>query len=154
MHAAIAFPENFMQYASLARSQPAMHDIERLLGSASLVAHLLTGSVEHAESAAMAAIESWDPDNETEDALYQKVLLAAAKAETRGSNADAAALSLPGELRAILNLETNMRRCFVLHILVGMAVQACARLLRLSPLRVREFTCAGLKLLSQPTRVS
>jgi hypothetical protein len=55
--------------------------IERLLGKALLTAHLLTGSAEQAQSAAMEAVNSWNPHNEAEADLCTKGLQAAVKVQ-------------------------------------------------------------------------
>jgi hypothetical protein len=120
----------------------------------------LTGTAEQAQSAAMEAITSWDADNETDDALYTKVVEAAARAEILSnalppSELDAAASShLPEELLAVLKLEPIIRRCFVLRILVGLSVEACAGLLQLRAHRVNQYTCVGLETLSRQKRAN
>jgi hypothetical protein len=121
--------------------------IARFLDRALLTAHLLTGSLQQAEEATLEAIDSWKPDKEPEEVLFQNVLEAAAQAqaEAYSSNQDSSASYLPHELQAILRLAPQLRRCFVLRILVGLPAEVCGRLLGLHSEQVDEYTCAGLQ---------
>jgi len=113
-------------------------------------AYLLTNSAQDAESAVLAGIESWNPDGESGDALFDKVMCAAARrhhqweppVRTEGR------LWLPEELRVVLSLAPPIRRCFVLRNLAGMSAQACARLLGLLPNQVDEFAGAAQRCLA------
>jgi hypothetical protein len=60
-------------------------------------------------------------------------------------------LLLTPELRAVLNLPGDLRRCFVLRILAGFSGQACGLLLRLSVRKVDEYTCLALHRLADFT---
>jgi hypothetical protein len=104
-------------------------------------AYLLTNSAEEAESAVLAGIESWNPDGESDEALFHKVLSAAARGRHQGEPPvrTGARVCLPEELRAVLTLAPPIRRCFVLRNLAGMSAQACARLLDLLPNQVDEY---------------
>jgi DNA-directed RNA polymerase specialized sigma24 family protein len=121
--------------------------IARLLDRAVLTAYLLTGSLQHAEEAALAAIDSWKPDDEPEEVLFQNVLDAAARAQAQAdpNDRDSSASYLPNELQAILRLAPQLRRCFVLRILVGLPGDVCGRMLDLHSDQVDEYTCAGLQ---------
>ena len=122
--------------------------ILRLLDRALLTAHLLTGSLQQAEKAALDAVDSWNPGEEPEEVLFQNVLDAAARAP---SNPDSSSSHLPDELKAVLRLAPQLRRCFVLRILAGLPAQACARLLCLHPDVVERYTCDALQCLARGT---
>jgi len=126
---------------------------ERVMGRAFLVAHLLTASTKQAESVTLAALDSWNPDEEPEEMLFQHVLDNAASKQD-SNRPDPAREYLPDELLAVLQLAPQLRRCFVLRILVGLPAEVCARLLRLSPRRVDQFTCAALQCLGAADKTS
>ena len=130
-------------------------NLEHTLNGAFLAARLLTGSIGQAETAVQEAIESWDPDEDAEEALFQQVLKAAVRFPAEFavsnwgiSNWREAGSPLPAELQAVLRLSPRFRQCFVLRILLGQPPEVCARLLGLSEERVDEYTCAGLKSLA------
>src|SRR5580700_7264250 len=79
-------------------------------------AYLLTNSTEEAESAVLAGIESWNPDGESDEALFHKVMCAAARSHHQWEPPvrTGALLWLPEELRVVLTLAPPIRRCFVL----------------------------------------
>jgi DNA-directed RNA polymerase specialized sigma24 family protein len=121
--------------------------IEHTVNKAFLTAHLLTGSAEHAESAVMEALHSWE-EEDGEEALFHGVISAAARGETTTEDQnepDSSGSFLRSELRAVLSLPPQLRRCFVLHILAGLSRQACARLLNLQTRQVDRYTCAALR---------
>jgi len=125
--------------------------ILRLLDRALLTAHLLTGSFQQAEEATLGAIGSWRPDEEPEEALFQSVLNAAARAqvEPNPNGLDPSTSYLPNELKAVLRLAPQLRRCYVLRILAGLPEQACARLLSLQSDLVERYTCDALQSLAR-----
>ena len=124
--------------------------IVRLVDRALLTAHLLTGSLQQGEKATLEAIESWKPGEEPEEVLFQNVLNAAARAQAEPSpnNLDSSGSHLPNELIAVFRLAPELRRCFVLRILVGLPAKACARLLHLQSGQVDEYTYAAFQCLA------
>jgi len=125
-----------------------------VIDRAFLAAHLLTGSLEQAESAVLGAIASWAPGG-SEDELLEHVLHAAVRRGGSGqsSASDAPEAALPAALQAVLRLAILPRHCYVLRVLVGLPRQVCASLLRLSFERLDYFTCTALKglpLLAEP----
>jgi DNA-directed RNA polymerase specialized sigma24 family protein len=52
-------------------------------------------------------------------------------------------LDLPVELRNVLELDSALRRCFVVRTLLGFSLQDCAQLLRLEPEQVKTRTLAA-----------
>jgi hypothetical protein len=131
----------------IAATPQAVEGIMPVIDRAILTAHLLTGSLQEAERAALKAIDSWNPDEEPEDVVFNSVLEAAARVQPQqdATGADACASDLPNELKAVLRLAPRLRSCFVLRILVGLPSQVCARLLRLQSKQVDEYTCAALQ---------
>jgi hypothetical protein len=124
--------------------------MERLIARAFLTAHLLTAISEQAERVTREAINSWNPDEETEEVLFGNVLHASTRVpagRSSSSKLDAAGSNLPMELQSVLKLEPQLRRCFVLRILVGLPTPVCAGLLHLPSRRVDEYTCAALRCL-------
>jgi DNA-directed RNA polymerase specialized sigma24 family protein len=113
-------------------------------------AYLLTNSAEEAESAVLAGIESWNPDGESDEALFHKVMCAAAhrRHQWEPPVRTEARLWLPEELRVVLTLAPPIRRCFVLRNLAGLSAQLCARLLGLLPDQVDEYAGAAHRCLA------
>ena len=111
-----------------------------------LTARLLAGSPDAAEQAAMVGIDAWNPDEETEDALFARVVEAAARGEIEGAD-KAAGSELPKELQAVMTLAPEPRRCFVLRVLEGLPANACAALLGISTEQVSDYTCSALQTL-------
>jgi hypothetical protein len=120
--------------------------VEDPIGRAFLMAHLLTGNIEQAERATIEAIDSWNPGDESGATLLLNVLNAAARAEIK-YEPRRPGQHLPRELQAVLRLEPQPRRCFVLRVLAGLPLEACARLLHLDSRRLERYTCAAFQCL-------
>lgn len=137
--------------SSVCETYETRRSVEHTVSRAFLTAHLLTASVELAETAIQAGLASWDSNNGSEEDLFQAVLVAAVGSKVGGTPSsetpDSTGLFLPGELRSVLDLSLQLRRCFVLRILAGLSVQMCARLLGLHPRHVRRYTCEALQCL-------
>jgi hypothetical protein len=125
--------------------QPEKMNMAAVVGRAFRTAYLLTNSAEEAESAVLAGIESWNPDGESDEALFCRVMRAATRRHHQWEPPvrTGARLWLPDELRAVLTLAPPIRRCFVLRNLAGMSAQACACLLGLLPNQVDEYAGAA-----------
>jgi hypothetical protein len=109
-------------------------------------AYLITTSVPQAESAVLKALDRFDPDRDSKEALLRYVIGAALR---QPSSQPQSNQSLdPVELRAVLALPDVLRRCFVLRFLVRLSPSACARQLHLSGAAVNDYTCAALQLLA------
>jgi len=127
--------------------------IEDTISLAFRTAHLLTASVHQAESAVLKAIGSFDPESDSEQTLLRSTMHAAVcsverKLQSTPNQPASTGSSVPIELQAVLHLSKDLRRCFVLRILVGMSRQACARLLRLKVRSVDQYTRAALQCLA------
>jgi DNA-directed RNA polymerase specialized sigma24 family protein len=138
---------------NIAATPKAGQGILRLLDRAFLTAHLFTGNLRQAEEATLDAIDSWRPGEEPEAVLFQNVLDAAARAQVEPSTntPDPSASYLPNELKAVLRLAPQLRRCFVLRILAGLPAKVCARLLCLQSDMVERYTCDALRCLANGT---
>jgi DNA-directed RNA polymerase specialized sigma24 family protein len=118
--------------------------LEQTISRAFRAAHLLTGGEEQAEIAVARALDSWDPDDNDEQGLFELALTAALHGHVP-SLQEPAGSRLPVELRAVLRLPWELRRCFVLRTLVGWPREMCARLLDLSIQQVDDYTSAALR---------
>jgi hypothetical protein len=127
-------------------------DFEHTIGKAFLAARLLTANAETAEAAVMEALVTWDQEVENEESLFRRVLDAAVDDKRCGASCakshDPAETALSPELRGVLNLSLQPRRCFVLRTLAGLSRQACARLLHLNALGVDRYTSEALECLA------
>jgi hypothetical protein len=130
--------------------RPKEINIADVVAQAYCTAYLLTNSAEDAESAVLSGIESWNPDVESDEALFHEVICAAARRQYRWELPlrTRTRVCVPEELRAVLTLAPPIRRCFVLRNLAGMSAQACARLLGLLPNQVDEYAGAAHRFLA------
>jgi DNA-directed RNA polymerase specialized sigma24 family protein len=121
--------------------------IKHTIGRAFLAAHLLTASTEQAESVVVEAMESWDPDDDSDEVLLHLVLRSALQADTEGVpwNSNDLDSMLPTELKAVLRLPPQLRHCYVLRTLVGLSRQTSARLLNLHSREVDHYTREALQ---------
>lgn len=118
--------------------------LEHTISRAFRAAHLLTGSEEQSEIAVARALDSWDPDDNDEEGLFQLALTAALHGPVPNLP-EPAGSALPAELRAVLRLPLQLRRCFVLRTLAGLSGEVCARLLDLRIQKVYDYACAALQ---------
>jgi DNA-directed RNA polymerase specialized sigma24 family protein len=128
----------------------AAQDLKQVLGRVLLAAHLITGSLEHAEQAVLKAVEQWIPHEESEDKFLSIVIHEAAGMDASPEPREPI---MPGhclseELKAVLRLEPLLRSCFVLRNLVGLPSRDCARLLRLLPGEIDEYNVCALRRLA------
>ena len=117
------------------------------LSRAFIAAHLLTASADQAERALEEAIDSWNPEEDGEEALFYRVLDVAVRrpsALSKSIEPEARSTLLPS-LQGVLRLAPRLRHCFVLRVLVGLSKQDSAQLLRLHTREVDEYTRAALK---------
>jgi hypothetical protein len=123
--------------------------IQQTIGRAFLAAHLLTANAEQAESAVVEAMETWDPDDDRDEVLFQQVLGSALQAvecaPSSTNHPDSPGSGLPAELQVVLRLTPHLRHCFVLRILVGFSRHICARLRHLHSHQVDQYTRAALQ---------
>jgi hypothetical protein len=128
---------------------PGAFGLSDVLARSFRTAYLLTGSTEEAESAVLTGIESWSPAEESDEALFHKVVGAALRTPREPSVRTKSRMWLPEELKAVLTLAPPIRTCFVLRTLAGMSAQACAGLLDLLPYQVDEYAGAAHQRLAE-----
>ena len=82
-----------------------------------------------------------DPDQASGEALFDTALQTVIEMERSGEfDTLKSETPFPLELQSVANLPPLPRRCFVLHVLVGLPSELCARLLRLEIAQVKEST--------------
>jgi hypothetical protein len=107
----------------------------------------LGANAKQAESAVVEAINAWDPGEETEEALFHRVLIRTIQAPLEYETSTTS--FVPLDLQPVLGLSPQLRRCFVLRVLARLSRQVCARLLHLTALQVDQRTYKALESLSQ-----
>jgi len=105
------------------------------------------------------AIDSWNPDRDSDEDLVQAALRAAVQAanSTSSNRSDQSESRIPTELKPILRLPAKLRHCYVLRMLEGLSKDVCARILRLDSRQVERYTCAALQalpLISERTTIA
>ena len=112
---------------------------------------LLTGSAERAEAAVLEGIRVMDRSRVSAEALLRTTGEASISAKIpceRVEEKESASSLLPVELRRVLRLPPDFRRCFVLRVLVGLSREVCARMLQTEIHRVDELVCVSARALA------
>ena len=112
---------------------------QHALTQAIVTAYLITGSARQSEAVVTRAIAGWDPEKGVRSLLELAAVLALKYKRGEGDE-----WSLPAELQNIARLPRNVRRVFVLRVLLGLPPDVCANILDLSLDRVDRQTCAAL----------
>jgi len=112
---------------------------QHALTQAIVTAYLITGSARQSEAVVTRAIAGWDPEKGVRSLLELAAVLALKYKRGEGDE-----WALPAELQNIARLPRNVRRVFVLRVLVGLPPDVCANILDLSLDRVDQQTCAAL----------
>ncbi|HMH07615.1 MAG TPA: hypothetical protein VK579_13130 [Terriglobales bacterium] len=103
--------------------------IDETVSKSFRTALLLTGSSFIAEAATLDAIHSEDPDQVQDGRLLRAAIVAAmAMGFSDMPELDEVSSILPLELRRVLRLPAELRRCFVLRILAGLSGEECSHL--------------------------
>ncbi len=114
------------------------------LGKAFITAWLLTGSQARAEDAvAEGFCLSLDGESPLQDSVAAVALRMGEGAVDPGGE-----LGLPRELRFVLRLRPDRRRCYVLRVLAGYSREASARLLGMSAFEVDQQVAASMQALA------
>jgi DNA-directed RNA polymerase specialized sigma24 family protein len=123
-------------------------EMRETVDSAFITALLLSGDAKLAEAAALESIERMDPDDESGEELFQRVLKTAIN---RGrilvqhpKQMEPALSMLPIELQRVLLLPQYPRKCFVLRVLLGLSSDRSAELLGSEPSQVDQGACSAL----------
>jgi hypothetical protein len=105
---------------------------------------LLSGDTDTAERIVLSAVAVLCPQRLHAEALLVETIRRATRChraaveETGAGDSD-----LPVELRNVLELDSALRRCFVVRTLLGFSLLDCAQLLRLEPEQVKTRTLAA-----------
>jgi DNA-directed RNA polymerase specialized sigma24 family protein len=97
-------------------------------------AMLLTGSAQRAEAAMLDGIAAGHPGD------LQAYTLETLLRRNELSDATETVSSLPAELQRVLHLPAELRRCFVLRMLIEWSREHCAAALRIEPREVDRLT--------------
>jgi len=125
-----------------------MYQGHEILGKAFTVALLITGTMELAETAVLAGISALDLADEWQEALLSRTIVASMDLGPEAKSLDGfdqPCAILPRELRSVMDLPPEMRRCFVLRVLNGWSSEVCADLLGLEAPQIEE--CANTAIL-------
>jgi hypothetical protein len=112
------------------------------LGQTFITALLITGNAQRAEAALLEAIETTNLREMSAGTLLEGTVSASLAGQIAGHQidlGDPAISSLPIELRNVLNLPADCRRCFVLRVLLGYHLRSPPECCRRKP--VRSVNC-------------
>jgi hypothetical protein len=123
------------------------------LGQTFITALLITGSAQRAEAAVLEAIGATNLSEMSAGTLLEGTVSASLVghvAENRVDLRDPAISSLPAELRNVLNLPADCRRCFVLRVLLGLPLDVTARMLQTETHQIGELLSIATRTLTLP----
>jgi hypothetical protein len=118
-------------------------EIGKALHESFRAALVLTGSIEAAESVVTDAITIVGSDVSI-DALLVETARSAFRRHSSPAEESSLPSILPLELRALFLLSPTCRYCFVLFFLIGLNIETCSEILRLSSDEVEEALCESL----------
>jgi hypothetical protein len=138
-----------LDWGSLLQRKMEQCSVEGPLAKAFFTALLLARSTQRAEAAVLEAIRRLDPDERFDEALVRGAIHASLTANAQAQllspqELEAAFAAVPLELRGVLGLPPDLRRCFVLRILLQLPAEACAQMLDLKAEQIDEYTCEAL----------
>jgi hypothetical protein len=122
-----------------------------VLGRPFITALLLTGSTEETEVAVLEGIKAMERHSFRGDALLQGTIAASIPTNIReelDEGQEQTSSVLPVELRRVLRLSQELRRCYVLRVLLGLPREICARMLRTEIHRIDELVCVSARALA------
>jgi hypothetical protein len=133
-------------------TKPESH-LRKIICKAVSVALLISGDIETAENVVADAIQSFDAEDLSTDALF--ICVSTLSMQRTGNTAHQSVQSagckeffpLPPELQNVLDLPLLPRFSFVLHFLLGLPVNTSACLLQLERYQVIDYYCAALSIL-------
>jgi hypothetical protein len=124
----------------------ARSEISKALGQAFRGAFMLTGSTEVAENAVLDGIAASESGNISDHVLIVETAKSAIQRRPGFPAQSEQALSnFPLELQRLFLLAPIHRQCFVLRILLGMTIETCSRIVRLTIEQTEEMLCAALR---------
>jgi hypothetical protein len=139
---------NQLDFDRLMQSEMSSSGPNGTLAKAFFAALLLTQSPQRAETAVLEAIGSLNTDEPFEKTIIRRTVHTALNLSSEIfvslKEWEAAFAALPAELQAVLSLPPNLRRCFVLRILLQLPGESCAWTLRLHKSEIDQYTCEAL----------
>jgi hypothetical protein len=119
------------------------------VAKAFFTALLLTQSSRRAQEAVIESIHFLNPEEPFDEALLRDTVDASIRTYNEAlpvsrDEWEAAFTALPLELHGVLALPADLRRCFVLRILLQFPPEPCARILNLNTDEVDQYTCDAL----------
>jgi hypothetical protein len=119
------------------------------VAKAFFTALLLTQSPQRAEAAVLESIHLLNPDEPFEEATLCSVVSVSVDISNEALPVSPEELKeafavLPPELHGVLSFSPDLRRCFVLRILLHLPRETCARILNLTTNRIDQYTCEAL----------
>ena len=123
-------------------------EVTKALDGAFRAALMLTGSMQDAEHAIFNGIAATECYTAEEDALLLESVKAAIQRRPNSLHqSQEPPAHLPLELRRLFLLTPISRDCFVLRILLGLAVETCSRILERGIEEIEDVLCAALQAL-------
>jgi hypothetical protein len=122
------------------------NEISKALDGSLRAAFMLTGSTRAAERAVFDAIAASVFDSVVDDVFILETVKAAIRRRPDAIHqAQQPPSCLPLELRRLFLLPPISRDCFVLRILLGIALGTCSRILHLGVEEIEDVLCAALQ---------
>jgi hypothetical protein len=122
------------------------NEVSKALDEAFRAALMLTGSMQAAEHAVSNGIASTEWYGAGDDAfLFETVKAAIRRRPDSLTHSQPPPSHLPLELRRLFLLTPISRDCFVLRILLGIAVGTCSRILHRRVEEIEDVLCAALQ---------
>ena len=122
------------------------NEVSKALDGAFRAAFMLTGSMQAAEHAVLNGIAAIECYSAGDDAfLFETVRAAIQRRPDSPHQSHQRCAQLPLELRRLFLLTPISRDCFVLRILLGIAVGTCSRILHRRVEEIEDVLCAALQ---------
>ena len=124
------------------------NEVSKALDGAFRAAFMLTGCTQAAEHAVLDGIAATEFDNAVGDVFLLETVKAAIQRRPDSLHQlQQPPAHLPLELRRLFLLTPISRDCFVLRILLGLAVGTCSRILHRGVEEIEDVLCAALQAL-------
>ena len=122
------------------------NEASKALDAAFRAAFMLTGSMQAAEHAVLDGIAATEVGSIVDDVFILETVRAAIQRHPDSLHqSQQPPAHLPLELRRLFLLTPISRECFVLRILLGIAVGTCSRILHRSVEEIEDVLCAALQ---------
>jgi hypothetical protein len=136
-------------FAGRMQSEINQYNLNGPVAKAFFTALLLTQSPQRAEAAVMESIHLLNPDEPFDEAILCGVIpfsigMSNGALPVSPEELEEAFTALPPELHGVLSFSPDLRRCFVLRILLQFPRESCARILDLNTDRIDQYTCEAL----------